>query len=135
MARSLGVETTHVRDVGRECMPQSRQVERFLSLGRTLTNINRSLRYITSEAFWPGSTRVILTFRWHRGCLRCTSCKTTLDASKVSDRDGAPYCKNCYAKVSDKPDENQMVNADETGARARWYHGSSVIPSSSSSSR
>ncbi|KAK8846578.1 hypothetical protein IAR55_005664 [Kwoniella newhampshirensis] len=36
--------------------------------------------------------------KWHRGCLRCTKCRTTLDPSKVSDREGVPYCKNCYAK-------------------------------------
>ncbi|WWD08153.1 hypothetical protein V865_006264 [Kwoniella europaea PYCC6329] len=36
--------------------------------------------------------------KWHKACLRCTSCKSTLDPSKVSDKDGLPYCKNCYAK-------------------------------------
>ncbi|EIW68553.1 cysteine and glycine-rich protein [Tremella mesenterica] len=36
--------------------------------------------------------------KWHRGCLRCHSCKTTVDPSRVSDRDGVPYCNNCYAK-------------------------------------
>ncbi|WOO77504.1 Cysteine-rich protein 2 [Vanrija pseudolonga] len=36
--------------------------------------------------------------KWHRGCLRCTSCRSTIDPSKVSDRDGQPWCKNCYAR-------------------------------------
>ncbi|WVR04265.1 hypothetical protein IAU60_001265 [Kwoniella sp. DSM 27419] len=36
--------------------------------------------------------------KWHKACLRCTTCRTTLDPSRVSDKDGAPYCKNCYAK-------------------------------------
>ncbi|ORY24865.1 hypothetical protein BCR39DRAFT_545591 [Naematelia encephala] len=36
--------------------------------------------------------------KWHKGCLRCTSCKSTVDPSKVSDRDGMVYCKNCYAR-------------------------------------
>ncbi|OWT38808.1 cysteine and glycine-rich protein [Cryptococcus neoformans] len=36
--------------------------------------------------------------KWHRWCLKCNKCKTTLDPSKVSDREGVPYCKNCYGK-------------------------------------
>ncbi|KAL1408143.1 hypothetical protein Q8F55_004946 [Vanrija albida] len=36
--------------------------------------------------------------KWHRGCLRCTGCRATIDPSKVSDRDGQPWCKNCYAR-------------------------------------
>ncbi|WVQ76600.1 hypothetical protein IAR50_006272 [Cryptococcus sp. DSM 104548] len=36
--------------------------------------------------------------KWHRWCLKCNKCSTTLAPNKVSDRDGTPYCKNCYAK-------------------------------------
>ncbi|GFZ48975.1 hypothetical protein JCM24511_06724 [Saitozyma sp. JCM 24511] len=36
--------------------------------------------------------------KWHKACLRCSSCKSTLDPSKVSDKDGQVFCKNCYAK-------------------------------------
>ncbi|KLT46226.1 hypothetical protein CC85DRAFT_239152 [Cutaneotrichosporon oleaginosum] len=36
--------------------------------------------------------------KWHRGCLRCNSCRTTIDPARVSDRDGVPFCKNCYAR-------------------------------------
>ncbi|BEJ17124.1 hypothetical protein CspHIS471_0605250 [Cutaneotrichosporon sp. HIS471] len=36
--------------------------------------------------------------KWHRGCLRCSSCRTTVDPARVSDRDGVPFCKNCYAR-------------------------------------
>ena len=38
--------------------------------------------------------------RWHRGCLRCEWCKSTIEPGKVSDRRGAPICKHCYSKVS-----------------------------------
>ncbi|ODN88480.1 cysteine and glycine-rich protein [Cryptococcus wingfieldii CBS 7118] len=37
--------------------------------------------------------------KWHRWCLKCNKCNTTLAPAKVSDRDGTPHCKNCYAKV------------------------------------
>ncbi|OCF33998.1 cysteine and glycine-rich protein [Kwoniella heveanensis CBS 569] len=37
-------------------------------------------------------------YKWHKACLRCTSCRSTLDPSRVSDNNGSPYCKNCYAK-------------------------------------
>ncbi|GMK57394.1 hypothetical protein CspeluHIS016_0402280 [Cutaneotrichosporon spelunceum] len=36
--------------------------------------------------------------KWHRGCLRCSSCRSTVDPARVSDRDGVPFCKNCYAR-------------------------------------
>jgi len=37
--------------------------------------------------------------KWHKACLRCTECNTSLDSTKLSDRDGEPYCRNCYAKL------------------------------------
>ncbi|EMD35099.1 hypothetical protein CERSUDRAFT_157930 [Gelatoporia subvermispora B] len=36
---------------------------------------------------------------WHKACLRCTSCGSTLDAGRLAEKDGAPYCQRCYAKV------------------------------------
>ncbi|KAI0087600.1 hypothetical protein BDY19DRAFT_954531, partial [Irpex rosettiformis] len=35
---------------------------------------------------------------YHRNCLRCTGCNTSLDSSKLTERDGDPYCKHCYGK-------------------------------------
>ncbi|KAI0799822.1 hypothetical protein BC629DRAFT_1285080 [Irpex lacteus] len=35
---------------------------------------------------------------YHRGCLRCTGCNTSLDSSKLTEKDGDPYCKHCYGK-------------------------------------
>ena len=37
---------------------------------------------------------------WHKGCLRCTECGTTLDSNKLRDHDGDPFCVRCYSKVS-----------------------------------
>ncbi|KAL7423364.1 hypothetical protein Q5752_002667 [Cryptotrichosporon argae] len=36
--------------------------------------------------------------KWHRWCLKCERCKTTVDPAKVSDRDGRPWCNACYAR-------------------------------------
>lgn len=36
---------------------------------------------------------------WHKACLRCTECNTTLDSTKLTDKDGDPFCRNCYGKV------------------------------------
>ncbi|GAA6015536.1 hypothetical protein JCM10207_008627 [Rhodosporidiobolus poonsookiae] len=36
--------------------------------------------------------------KWHKRCLRCTTCCTTLAPNLVTERDGAPYCKKCYAE-------------------------------------
>ncbi|EJT49534.1 hypothetical protein A1Q1_01339 [Trichosporon asahii var. asahii CBS 2479] len=41
---------------------------------------------------------VALGSKWHRGCLRCTSCGTTVNPSRVSEHNGQPWCKNCYAR-------------------------------------
>ncbi|KAG8984985.1 hypothetical protein FRB95_006327 [Tulasnella sp. JGI-2019a] len=37
--------------------------------------------------------------RWHKSCLRCTECSTSLDSSRLAEKDGEPYCRACYAKV------------------------------------
>ncbi|KAI0270741.1 hypothetical protein BC834DRAFT_1011712 [Gloeopeniophorella convolvens] len=36
---------------------------------------------------------------WHKACLRCTECGTTLDSSRLTERDGDPYCHRCYNKL------------------------------------
>ncbi|XP_063899839.1 cysteine and glycine-rich protein 1-like [Zophobas morio] len=35
---------------------------------------------------------------YHRSCFKCYSCSKPLDSTTVTDRDGAIYCKGCYAK-------------------------------------
>ncbi|KAG9040994.1 hypothetical protein FS837_012864 [Tulasnella sp. UAMH 9824] len=37
--------------------------------------------------------------RWHKACLRCSECGRSLDSTRLTDRDGEPYCKACYAKL------------------------------------
>jgi len=36
---------------------------------------------------------------WHKACLRCTECNTSLDASRLTEREGVPYCHRCYNKL------------------------------------
>ncbi|KAF9040155.1 hypothetical protein BJ165DRAFT_1495814 [Panaeolus papilionaceus] len=36
---------------------------------------------------------------FHKGCLRCAECGTSLDSNKLRDHDGDPYCVRCYNKV------------------------------------
>lgn len=36
--------------------------------------------------------------KWHRACLQCAHCGKRLDTHNLSDRDGVPYCRSCYAK-------------------------------------
>ncbi|KAI0727739.1 hypothetical protein C8Q72DRAFT_781047 [Fomitopsis betulina] len=36
---------------------------------------------------------------YHRGCLKCSECSTTLDSTKLTERDGEPYCRQCYSKL------------------------------------
>ncbi|KAM0747964.1 LIM-domain-containing protein [Meredithblackwellia eburnea MCA 4105] len=33
--------------------------------------------------------------KWHRRCLRCAECSTTL-SSHLTEKEGLPYCKKCY---------------------------------------
>ncbi|KAJ8520330.1 hypothetical protein ONZ45_g2841 [Pleurotus djamor] len=35
---------------------------------------------------------------FHKGCLRCTQCNTSLDSTKLTEKDGEPYCRQCYSK-------------------------------------
>lgn len=36
---------------------------------------------------------------YHKGCLRCFSCSTSLDSSKIRDHDGEIVCVRCYSKL------------------------------------
>jgi len=36
---------------------------------------------------------------WHKACLRCSECGTTLDSGRLSERDGSPFCNRCYGKL------------------------------------
>ncbi|KAJ3519383.1 hypothetical protein NMY22_g13232 [Coprinellus aureogranulatus] len=36
---------------------------------------------------------------YHKGCLRCTECGTTLDSTKLRDHDEQPFCVRCYNKL------------------------------------
>ncbi|KNZ79740.1 Cysteine and glycine-rich protein 3 [Termitomyces sp. J132] len=35
---------------------------------------------------------------YHKGCLRCTECNTSLDSNRLRDHDGEPICVRCYGK-------------------------------------
>ena len=37
---------------------------------------------------------------WHKACLRCAQCGHTLDTGRLVDREGDPFCRPCYNKVS-----------------------------------
>ncbi|KAG8964456.1 hypothetical protein FRC03_001772 [Tulasnella sp. 419] len=37
--------------------------------------------------------------RWHKSCLRCTECTTSLDSTRLTEKDGEPYCRACYSKL------------------------------------
>ncbi|KAH9056810.1 LIM-domain-containing protein [Lactarius vividus] len=36
---------------------------------------------------------------WHKGCLRCSECSTSLDSSRLTEKDGDPLCHRCYNKL------------------------------------
>ncbi|KAF8154082.1 hypothetical protein B0H34DRAFT_817995 [Crassisporium funariophilum] len=36
---------------------------------------------------------------FHKNCLRCVECGTSLDSSKLRDHDGEPFCVRCYSKL------------------------------------
>jgi len=36
---------------------------------------------------------------YHKPCLRCTECSTSLDSTRLTERDGFPYCHRCYGKL------------------------------------
>ncbi|KAI0063293.1 LIM-domain-containing protein [Artomyces pyxidatus] len=36
---------------------------------------------------------------YHKACLRCTECGTSLDSSRLTEKDGQPLCHRCYGKL------------------------------------
>ncbi|KAH9976745.1 hypothetical protein BGW80DRAFT_1436089 [Lactifluus volemus] len=36
---------------------------------------------------------------WHKACLRCSECGTSLDSNRLTERDGDPLCHRCYNKL------------------------------------
>ncbi|KAI0314002.1 hypothetical protein OF83DRAFT_1064538 [Amylostereum chailletii] len=36
---------------------------------------------------------------WHKTCLRCVECNTSLDSSRLTEKDGEPHCRSCYSKL------------------------------------
>ncbi|THH21368.1 hypothetical protein EUX98_g8402 [Antrodiella citrinella] len=36
---------------------------------------------------------------WHKACLRCMECSTTLDSSRLTEKEGDPFCHRCYGKL------------------------------------
>jgi LIM domain len=36
---------------------------------------------------------------FHKSCLKCTECNTSLDSTKLTEKDGDPLCRRCYGKV------------------------------------
>ena len=37
-----------------------------------------------------------LSRKWHKRCLRCAGCGTTLMPNRLDERDGEPWCRKCY---------------------------------------
>ncbi|KAI0255490.1 hypothetical protein BJV78DRAFT_1119279 [Lactifluus subvellereus] len=36
---------------------------------------------------------------WHKACLRCSECGTSLDSNRLTEKDGDPLCHRCYNKL------------------------------------
>ncbi|KAF8583399.1 LIM-domain-containing protein [Ramaria rubella] len=36
---------------------------------------------------------------WHKPCLRCTECSVSLDATRLTEKDGKVMCRSCYSKL------------------------------------
>ncbi|KAI0043685.1 LIM-domain-containing protein [Auriscalpium vulgare] len=36
---------------------------------------------------------------YHKACLRCTECNTSLDSGRLTEKDGMPLCHRCYSKL------------------------------------
>ncbi|CAE6477696.1 unnamed protein product [Rhizoctonia solani] len=37
--------------------------------------------------------------KYHKLCLRCVQCNSSLNAGKLTEKDGEPMCRNCYSKT------------------------------------
>ncbi|GAA6036190.1 hypothetical protein JCM8097_006824 [Rhodosporidiobolus ruineniae] len=51
----------------------------------------RTIVYFAEEVRALGS-------KWHKRCLRCTSCSAALAPNALNERDGEPFCKKCYGE-------------------------------------
>ncbi|SCV73129.1 BQ2448_7054 [Microbotryum intermedium] len=51
----------------------------------------RTTVYAAEQALAVGS-------KWHKRCLRCAGCSTSLALGQLNEKDGEPWCRNCYAK-------------------------------------
>ncbi|GAA5863333.1 hypothetical protein JCM8547_006950 [Rhodosporidiobolus lusitaniae] len=51
----------------------------------------RTVVYFAEEVRAVGS-------KWHKRCLRCVACGTTLLPNTVTEREGEPFCKRCYGE-------------------------------------
>jgi predicted nucleic acid-binding Zn ribbon protein len=36
---------------------------------------------------------------FHKFCLRCTECNTSLDSTRLAEKEGKVVCRSCYGKV------------------------------------
>ncbi|KAI0077682.1 LIM-domain-containing protein [Panus rudis PR-1116 ss-1] len=36
---------------------------------------------------------------FHKGCLRCKDCNTLLDSTRLTEKEGDPYCNRCYSRL------------------------------------
>ncbi|KAJ2723864.1 hypothetical protein GGI07_002327 [Coemansia sp. Benny D115] len=48
--------------------------------------------YHAEKAVGPGGP-------WHRACLRCNQCRTSLDSSTLAEHNGEAYCRPCHTKL------------------------------------
>ena len=48
--------------------------------------------YFTEQAIGPGGM-------YHKACLTCKQCSKGLDSTNLTEREGEPYCKNCYGRL------------------------------------
>ncbi|KAJ2088193.1 Cysteine-rich protein 2-binding protein [Coemansia sp. S142-1] len=36
--------------------------------------------------------------KYHKRCIRCKTCDTSIGSLQITEREGEIYCKQCYAK-------------------------------------
>ncbi|KAF8954427.1 hypothetical protein BDZ97DRAFT_1928279 [Flammula alnicola] len=59
--------------------------------------LNSLLVFITAEDEYLIIVKAVgKTF--HKNCLRCTECNSSLDSNRLRDHDGDPFCVQCYGK-------------------------------------
>ncbi|GAA5930599.1 uncharacterized protein JCM15063_002409 [Sporobolomyces koalae] len=79
--------TSNVRSAN-TAFPPSQFAPRSLSSSGDLCRRCGTQVYFAEQVIAVGS-------KWHKRCLRCTSCSTTLN-SHLLEKDRLPYCKKCY---------------------------------------